>query len=115
MSFYQPLQNSNSWLVYARSVAHLLLCVEMSNGHFLGAMGWDVFFPREPLASMDFRCFCHPLTITINYFFYLLTIGLDGFSTVLGSFNHCHLMIFNPQTIAFNGFQILDTNCQRWF
>ena len=51
MSFYQPLQNSNSWLVYARSVAHLLLCVEVSNGHFLGAMGWDVFFPREPLAS----------------------------------------------------------------
>ena len=36
---------------------------------FLGAMGWDVFFPREPLASMDFRWFCYPLTITINSFF----------------------------------------------
>ena len=70
MSFYQPLQNSNNWLVYARSVAHLLLCVEVSNGHFLGAMGWDVFFPaRTMMALMDFRWFCYPLTITINYFF----------------------------------------------
>ena len=43
--------------------------LEVSNGHFLGAMGWDVFFPRELLASMDFRWFRHPLTITINYFF----------------------------------------------
>ena len=43
--------------------------VEVNNGHFLGAMGYNVFFPREPLASMVFRWFCSPLTITINYFF----------------------------------------------
>ena len=43
--------------------------LEVNNGHFLGAMGYDGFFPREPLASMVFRWFCSPLTITINYFF----------------------------------------------
>ena len=34
--------------------------LEVSNGHFLGAMGWDGFFPQEPLTSMDFRWFCYP-------------------------------------------------------
>ena len=34
--------------------------IGVSNGNFLGAMGWDVFFSREPLASMDFQCFCYP-------------------------------------------------------
>ena len=45
--------------------------LEVNNGHFLGAMGYDGFFLREPLASMVFRWFCSPLTITItiNYFF----------------------------------------------
>ena len=43
--------------------------IEVKNGHFLGTMGYDGFFPQEPLASMVFRWFCSPLTITINYFF----------------------------------------------
>ena len=45
--------------------------IEVNNGHFLGAMGYNGFFLREPLASMVFRWFCSPLTITItiNYFF----------------------------------------------
>ena len=45
------------------------LAIEVNNDHFLGAMWYHGFFPREPLASMVFRWFCSPLTITINYFF----------------------------------------------
>ena len=77
---------------------------------FFGSDGirMECFFSREPLASIVFRWFCYPLTITINYIlFYYPTIGLNGFSMVLGSFNHRHLMIFSPQTITFDGF--------RWF
>jgi len=81
--------------------------VEVSNGHFWER--WDeMFFSARTMALMDYRWFCYPLTITINYFFYQLTIGLNGFSMVLGSFNHRHLMIFGPKTIAWlDGFSMV--------
>ena len=65
---FQPLyikQNINYLIMWKLSISE----IELINGQFWGAMGWDGFFPREPLASMDFRWFCYPLTITINYFF----------------------------------------------
>ena len=56
---------------------------------------------QEPLASMVFRWFCSPLTITINYFFN--NIGLDGF------FNGFEVI----QPLPFNDFQPQD-HCFQW-
>ena len=45
------LQNALTFL----SVFFVLLSeLEVNNGHFLGAMGYDGFFTQEPLASMVF-------------------------------------------------------------
>ena len=62
-----------SFIILLRPPEHkktlLVSKIEVNNGHFLVAMGYNGFFLREPLASMVFRWFCSPLTITINYFF----------------------------------------------
>ena len=44
--------------------------------------GMVMFFSKAPLSSMVFQWFCHPLTITIECFFYRSTIEINGFSMV---------------------------------
>ena len=59
-----------SFIILLRPPEHkktlLVSKIEVNNGHFLGAMGYDGFFQREPLASMVFRWFLGYSTITIN-------------------------------------------------
>ena len=69
---------------------------------------WDgtVFFLQEQLASMDFRWFCYPLTITIKYL-QILTLLSD----------HRTRWFFNGfgviQLLPFNDFQPPD-HCFQW-
>ena len=52
-------------LLHVLYVFHVLYGLELSNGHFLGALGWNVFFSAR-------------------------TIGINGFSMVLLPFDHHH-------------------------
>ena len=52
---------------------HIQKCVnrsrlDLSDGHFFGAMEWLMFFSRAPSASMVFQWFCQRWTITIKCF-----------------------------------------------
>ena len=92
--------------------------IEVSNGHFLGAMGWDGFFRENHWHRWIFDGFAtlwpSPLTTFLlsdhwTWWFF------NGFGVIQPSpFNdfqppdHCFQWFFN-------GFQILDTNGQRWF
>ena len=83
---YVDIQIQISWVGRSTSLyAHLLMRLDIDDGHFFITMGWKCFFSKAPLQSMVFQCFYHPWTITIEYFFAdqpLKSMGFRLFSQI---------------------------------
>ena len=74
--YRKETKNEKVILIYIIPIYSIFVCkcflflFKGEQWSFSGSDGMGLFFLRERLSSMDFRWFCFPLTITINYFFF---------------------------------------------